>query len=144
MRKIERQPGSNEIILHISGSKYCDNVHRHHKSNHIYYLVNVKDRYYTQKCWDIQCTSTGERIHRKLPNELQLPVPVGSEANNGSSVSGFHKVEKVDDGGGGVVEESPELIAPVEAEVHVGKVVEVEEPEEIEEIEIEEGCNFAM
>ena len=75
VRKIERQPSSNEIIFHISGSKYCDNIHRQHKSNHIYYVVNVKDRYYTQKCWDVQCIAKGGRMHRKLPNELQLPVP---------------------------------------------------------------------
>ncbi|CAF2912442.1 unnamed protein product [Rotaria sp. Silwood2] len=40
----------------ITGSyRYCENVHRHHKKNHIYFIVNPIERTLYQKCYDPGC-----------------------------------------------------------------------------------------
>lgn len=42
--------------VEIGGSyRYCDNVRRHHKKNHVYFIINPKKRTYFQRCHDPEC-----------------------------------------------------------------------------------------
>ena len=40
------------IIYNIIGNKYCENIQRQHKSIHIYFVVNLNQLTYVQKCYD--------------------------------------------------------------------------------------------
>lgn len=35
--------------------KYCENVYRHHKANHIYFIVDPVNRTFFQNCYDPDC-----------------------------------------------------------------------------------------
>jgi len=48
-------PDSNRIIYNINKNKYCENIGREHKSNHIMIVVDIKNGYWYQKCHDIDC-----------------------------------------------------------------------------------------
>ena len=43
------------IKYDIKGSRFCQIVNREHKSNHIYFLTNLKEGTVVQKCYDIEC-----------------------------------------------------------------------------------------
>jgi len=71
------------LIYHIGGNRYCHNIGRQHKSNHVSYLVDLKWGLLVQKCLDPDC--------QKLESKAD-PVPLPKEINplvkndeNGSS-----------------------------------------------------------
>ncbi|XP_065556795.1 DNA-directed primase/polymerase protein-like [Artemia franciscana] len=44
------------IIYEIGGNyRYCERIRRHHKSNHIKFIVNLKAMNYHQECFDYEC-----------------------------------------------------------------------------------------
>ncbi|XP_058797758.1 DNA-directed primase/polymerase protein-like [Phymastichus coffea] len=43
------------IIFEIIGNRYCDNIGRWHKSNNIYYIVDLINKIMYQKCHDEDC-----------------------------------------------------------------------------------------
>mmetsp|Transcript_14927 Transcript_14927/g.22457 ORF Transcript_14927/g.22457 Transcript_14927/m.22457 type:complete len:200 (-) Transcript_14927:110-709(-) len=43
------------LTYQISGSKFCGNIGRHHKSNGIMFEANINNGYLVQKCWDPNC-----------------------------------------------------------------------------------------
>jgi DNA-directed primase/polymerase protein len=43
------------LLLNIGGNRYCHRVQREHKSNGVYYLVDLKSNLCYQKCYDIDC-----------------------------------------------------------------------------------------
>ncbi|XP_064652326.1 DNA-directed primase/polymerase protein-like [Lineus longissimus] len=59
------------LVYEIAKYRWCENIRRHHKSNNIMFLVDVKNGVYYQKCHDPEC----KRINFKsdeypLPREL--------------------------------------------------------------------------
>jgi len=46
---------SEMIIYDIDGNRYCHNINREHKSNHVYYVVDLKFKIMFQKCFDPDC-----------------------------------------------------------------------------------------
>lgn len=46
------------IVFDIIGSKYCYPIQREHKSNHIYYVVNLHSATVSQRCHDPNCKGT--------------------------------------------------------------------------------------
>lgn len=52
---------SKVITYNILKYRYCENIGRHHKSNHIYFVVDLSRRIYYQKCYD-----PGKRYHPLL------------------------------------------------------------------------------
>lgn len=50
-------------------SKYCMNVKKTHKSNHVYYVVNMDTRELYQRCFDENCKKY-EGLHHKLSPQL--------------------------------------------------------------------------
>lgn len=58
------------IIYDIGDNRWCGNIKRQHKSNHIYYIADLKFSHIYQKCHDFECT------HYRSP---ETPIP--SEIN---------------------------------------------------------------
>uniref|UniRef100_A0A383WFI1 DNA-directed primase/polymerase protein n=1 Tax=Tetradesmus obliquus TaxID=3088 RepID=A0A383WFI1_TETOB len=50
-----RLPGS--VVLNMRGNRWCGNVERQHKSNGIYYVVDLREGVFYQKCYDPECRS---------------------------------------------------------------------------------------
>jgi len=57
---------SQMIIYDIGDNRWCGNIQREHKSNHIYYVADLKFSYIYQKCHDFECT------HYRSP---ETPIP---------------------------------------------------------------------
>jgi hypothetical protein len=76
------------ILYNIKGSRYCGNIGRHHKSNGVFYVVDLQQGVWYQKCYDSEC-----RMYRSpvtaLPEELL-------KAGNAED-----EEEEEEDGGGG-------------------------------------------
>ncbi|XP_067130692.1 DNA-directed primase/polymerase protein-like [Centruroides vittatus] len=67
-------PESERILYDIGNYRYCENIGRHHKSNHIMFIACLKEGIYYQKCYDPKCRSQRFRSKlRKLPPET-LPA----------------------------------------------------------------------
>ena len=62
-------PHCGIILYNIKGSRYCGNIGRHHKSNGVFYVVDLQQGVWYQKCYDSEC-----RMYRSpvtaLPEEL--------------------------------------------------------------------------
>lgn len=57
IRKIWAPDEQGRYQLEITGTyRYCENIGRHHKKNHIYFLVDPDQRTYCQKCHDPDCS----------------------------------------------------------------------------------------
>ena len=51
-----RAPGQSDIVcFRIAGRRYCHCIGREHKSNGVYYVVNVSKGTYLQRCFDPDC-----------------------------------------------------------------------------------------
>ena len=59
-----------EILFMYTGTyKFCERVQRHHKQNNIYFLVDMRQGTYRQKCHDDDCKNfQGEP--RSLPSNV--------------------------------------------------------------------------
>jgi hypothetical protein len=57
------------MLYNVKGSRYCGNVARHHKSNGVFFIVDLQQGVWYQKCYDPEC-----RMYRSpvtaLPEEL--------------------------------------------------------------------------
>lgn len=94
VRKIHRY-NDETFYLYIIGNKYCEKVKRQHKSNNVYYAVNIKDRYYSQRCFDVVCISKGEPTFYKLPDDISLPnYNHHSNDDDGSNVTSNKNEDK--------------------------------------------------
>lgn len=64
------------ILYNIKGSRYCGNIGRHHRSNGVFYVVDLQQGVWYQKCYDPEC-----RLYRSpvtaLPEELVTVHPGG-------------------------------------------------------------------
>lgn len=43
------------LVYNINGNRYCENIGRQHKSNHVMYIVDFRTAGYYQKCHDPDC-----------------------------------------------------------------------------------------
>lgn len=81
-----KYPIVSSITYQINGSRYCHRVHRHHRSNNVYWIVNLESGTATQACFDYEC-----RSFRSVPLSIPLDIlpdqgPIGGilqlEENN--------------------------------------------------------------
>eukprot|EP00127_Corallochytrium_limacisporum_P001847 Clim_evm2s88 gene=Clim_evmTU2s88 len=72
------------IIFEIEGYRYCYNIRRHHRSNNIYYVADLRNRVLLQRCHDADCRNSGFIGH-----PLEIPTKVVEECaatfTNGNS-----------------------------------------------------------
>ncbi|XP_057871559.2 uncharacterized protein LOC131077968 isoform X2 [Cryptomeria japonica] len=74
------------IVYNINGNRFCENIGRQHKSNHVMYIVDFRSASYYQKCHDPDCRGFRSPL-RPIPEETicwTFPVPeVLQIKNNG-------------------------------------------------------------
>ncbi|KAG8200781.1 hypothetical protein JTE90_006363 [Oedothorax gibbosus] len=63
---------SEEVIIYdIGGFRYCARIGRHHKSNNIMIIVDMRSKIYYQKCHDPECRAQGfKSIAKPLPEYI--------------------------------------------------------------------------
>ena len=69
----ERKTGGWKIRFEIGGNRYCLNKARQHKSNHIYFIVDIKYSCFRQYCHDDECKSF---VSSAFPLPLQETEPI--------------------------------------------------------------------
>ncbi|PAA58501.1 hypothetical protein BOX15_Mlig012104g1, partial [Macrostomum lignano] len=60
-------PANQILTLFPSNYRYCHRVERHHRSNHVYFLVNLVEQSFEQRCFDPDC-------HKYRSNAFPLPA----------------------------------------------------------------------
>ena len=80
------------LRLDIAFNRYCHRIKRAHKSNHVYYAVNLKERTVVQRCLDAECASFSSFPPWKIPDGI-LPSSGNSESlaedhHSGSALKG--------------------------------------------------------
>ncbi|GFO20328.1 DNA-directed primase/polymerase protein-like [Plakobranchus ocellatus] len=70
IRMWRHNPGQDSITYHITGYRWCSNIGREHRSNNIFYTVNLMDWTYTQGCYDVDCRHA-QRLVVKIPESLR-------------------------------------------------------------------------
>lgn len=43
------------ILYSIAGNRWCGNISRQHKSNRVFYVVDLKENWWCQRCYDPEC-----------------------------------------------------------------------------------------
>jgi len=71
-------PEGKTIVYHIGGDKYCANVGRQHRSNHVLYVVDLRLGLFVQRCTDPEC-----RASKFQSDPLYLPVALSPFAAQG-------------------------------------------------------------
>ncbi|XP_012287011.1 DNA-directed primase/polymerase protein [Orussus abietinus] len=61
------------IIYEIYGFRYCNNIKRQHKSNNIYYVVDLETMVLLQKCHDEDCAMFSSDL-QWLPPEISFQI----------------------------------------------------------------------
>ncbi|KAK3763490.1 hypothetical protein RRG08_012223 [Elysia crispata] len=69
VRQWRHSPAQNSITYYITGYRWCSNILREHRSNNIFYTVNLTDWTYTQGCYDIDCRYAQRKVE-KIPQTV--------------------------------------------------------------------------
>jgi hypothetical protein len=70
----KHNPPQFKLRYFIIGNKYCENIKREHKSNQIFFEVDILNKNMIQLCWDIDCKSY-------LPTPIIIPDVIINEIN---------------------------------------------------------------
>ncbi|XP_048585081.1 DNA-directed primase/polymerase protein isoform X2 [Nematostella vectensis] len=71
IRKWVYFPQGKLLMFDIGGNKWCENIGRQHKSNHIMIVADLRHGVYYQKCYDPDCKRIDYRSQeRAIPEEL--------------------------------------------------------------------------
>lgn len=57
------------LLFNIEKYRWCGNINRQHKSNHIYFVVDISHNCYYQKCYDVDCKN-----YRSNPIQLSNDI----------------------------------------------------------------------
>ena len=69
---------SKVLTYEMSSNRWCENVGREHKSNGVYYVANIEQGVFYQKCHDPDCSSVDFRSDlRRIPDTLLPDDPAG-------------------------------------------------------------------
>ncbi len=74
IRRCNYYEETEQLVFYIGGNKYCENIQREHKSNHVFYVVSLArgGGIYYQRCTDPDCKDFCS-VERKIPVEY-LPT----------------------------------------------------------------------
>lgn len=81
--KCEYIKNFNQIRYYIGGNRFCYNINREHKSNHVYYIVDLNKQEFFQKCNDPDCRKF-RSTHIPIPSEY-MPKIYNTDTNVASS-----------------------------------------------------------
>ncbi|KAI8928152.1 hypothetical protein BC831DRAFT_449432 [Entophlyctis helioformis] len=62
-------PDRHQLVLSVGNNRYCHNIGRHHKSNGTYYVFQLANCLYSQRCYDPDC-------RHFMSREEALPIQV--------------------------------------------------------------------
>eukprot|EP01116_Phalansterium_solitarium_P006383 TRINITY_DN1867_c0_g2_i1.p3 TRINITY_DN1867_c0_g2~~TRINITY_DN1867_c0_g2_i1.p3 ORF type:complete len:152 (+),score=67.97 TRINITY_DN1867_c0_g2_i1:501-956(+) len=66
---------SKVLIYNISKNRYCENLGRAHKSNHVFYVVDLLKQHFYQKCHDPDCRLVDFKgFEHAVPSEICPPA----------------------------------------------------------------------
>ena len=68
----EGKAGGWKIRLEVGGNRWCMCKNGPHKSNHIYFIVNLSQCIFYQKCHDVDCANFISQGFPIQPSEAQL------------------------------------------------------------------------
>eukprot|EP01102_Stenamoeba_stenopodia_P008282 TRINITY_DN2368_c0_g1_i2.p1 TRINITY_DN2368_c0_g1~~TRINITY_DN2368_c0_g1_i2.p1 ORF type:complete len:618 (+),score=173.73 TRINITY_DN2368_c0_g1_i2:244-1854(+) len=74
-------PSPGQLIYNISNNKWCENIGRAHKSNHIFLVVDLTKRVFYQKCLDPDCRNFRSNP-RPIPDEVWPSNQAQSNSTN--------------------------------------------------------------
>lgn len=74
------------IVYEIAQHRYCNNIGRHHRSNGIMYVVDLKAATYYQKCHDPDCRGFKSQP-RRLPDDVAFWRTLSHEMDMGDTVN---------------------------------------------------------
>ncbi|KAH7403973.1 hypothetical protein KP509_15G003100 [Ceratopteris richardii] len=68
------------LLYNIDGNRFCENIGRQHKSNHVFYIVDFRTAGYYQKCHDPDCRGYKSPLRpipwHTFPANFQLSSPL--------------------------------------------------------------------
>jgi hypothetical protein len=75
IRKIWAPDKEGKYQFEITGTyRYCENVHQHHRKNHIYFIVDPIQKTYYQKCHDPECFGFESFIKHMSTNQENASI----------------------------------------------------------------------
>jgi len=79
-RSVLYYPSAKKIVYHIGSNRYCENIGRYHKSNHVLYVAELELGCFFQKCLDPDCQKIGFRsIPKPIPVEINPFAPTSQK-----------------------------------------------------------------
>jgi hypothetical protein len=86
IRKIWAPDEQGQYQFEITGTyRYCENVRRHHRKNHIYFIVDPVRKTFYQKCHDPECLGFQSTVKTMPTNKEYAPAkrePTSSESDS--------------------------------------------------------------
>ncbi|KOC59166.1 Coiled-coil domain-containing protein 111 [Habropoda laboriosa] len=73
VRACKYRRSSNLSVYQTSGYRYCENIGRCHKSNNVFWVVDLKNKTMYQKCQDQDCFGFKPK-RRRLPEEICFQI----------------------------------------------------------------------
>ena len=67
IRKVLYYKNNEKLIISVRGNRFCRNILRQYKSNSIYFVVDVKNFWNTQRCHDILCSNFSSKCLSLTP-----------------------------------------------------------------------------
>ncbi|XP_011645420.1 DNA-directed primase/polymerase protein-like isoform X1 [Pogonomyrmex barbatus] len=75
IRIVKYSEKANTLKYEILGNRYCENIGRYHKSNNVYWIVDLNTKKIYQKCHDTDCSgfvSTAKSLSEEILFKLDI------------------------------------------------------------------------
>lgn len=63
------------VVFNLSGTRFCHRIGREHKSNGVYFMADLEQGFWWQKCYDPDCSGFSTAAQAFPPEVWQSPVP---------------------------------------------------------------------
>jgi hypothetical protein len=90
IRSISYQPEAGKVLIQVSGNRFCRNINREHKSNHIFLVIDLPSSSIHQRCTDPDCSQFRS-------NEFPIPPKLSNQLRDMIEVSQFDESELFSD-----------------------------------------------
>jgi hypothetical protein len=95
--------GAGALLLNLRGNRFCGNVGREHRSNGVFYVVDLQAGLWMQKCYDPECRGYRSPT-TPLPPALAAAAAAAAAAASGEDGADEAPGGKAPGGGGGGAE----------------------------------------
>lgn len=63
------------VVFNVSGTRFCPRIGREHRSNGVYFMADLEQGFWWQKCYDPDCSGFSTSPQAFPPEVWQAPVP---------------------------------------------------------------------